>query len=87
MFMPHYGRMNSRAGTVVYSEVIHPWVPAERVMLLLVHHQLLDQLGLLHHVEVEAHSWFAGPGWGVITSVRGRLDSFRRFTGRHVFEF
>ena len=75
--------MNSGAGTVVCSEVIHPRVPPEGVVLLLVNHQLLDQLGLLHHVQVEACSRLARPGRGVVASVRGRLGSFRGITGRH----
>ena len=72
---------------MVHREIVHPWVPPECVMLLLVHHQLLDQLGLLHHVKVEAHRRFASPGWGVIASVRGRHCTFRRVTGRHTRNF
>ena len=54
--------VDPRAGGVVDAEVVKLSVPAEQVALLLVQHQLLDQLGLLQHVQVEPGRGLASPG-------------------------
>ena len=58
--------MNTGTGPVVDGEVVHLRVSTEEVGLLLVDHQLLDQLGVFGHVQVEAGRGFPRPGWWII---------------------
>ena len=51
---------------MVDGEVVHLRVPAEQVAFLLVNHQLLHQLAVFGHVQVESSRGFARPCRGVI---------------------
>ena len=59
------------AGGVVDAEVVQLGVPAEEVAFLLVDHQLLDQLGLLEDVQVEAAGRFARPETWILCYMAG----------------
>ena len=80
MFMPDESCMHSRAGTMINGKICHLRISAKEIELLLVYHQLLDQLRVLHHVQVEAHGWFARPGWRIIASI-GHHSSLGGFCG------
>lgn len=54
--------MNAGTTGMVRAKVIQLFIPAEEVTLLLVYHQLLDQLLVLRDVQVVAGGWLAGPG-------------------------
>ena len=54
MFVPEQGGVDTGTGPVVDGEVVHLRVPTEQVASLLVNHQLLHQLGVFGHVQVEA---------------------------------
>ena len=66
MFMPEQGGVNTGTRAVVDGEVVHLRVSPEEVGFLLVNHQLLDQLAVFGHIQVEASRGFPRPGWGII---------------------
>ena len=59
--MVHQGGVHTRARTVVDAKVVELRIPPEEVALLGVDHELLHQLVVLEHVEVEASLRLAGP--------------------------
>ena len=66
MFVPEQSGVNAGTRAVVDGEVVHLRVPAKQVAFLLVNHQLLHQLAVFGHVQVESSRGFARPCRGVI---------------------
>ena len=54
-------RVDPGTGSVVDAEVIELGVSSEEIASLIVHHQLLDQLGFFQHVEMETSGRFSRP--------------------------
>ena len=70
------GSVDSGAAGMIDTEVAKLGISSEEVATLLVHHQLLDQLRLLDHVQVEASGRLSGPRNIMKTSKLGKWEEF-----------